>query len=322
MSPPTPTLLNTNAVEFDFEPEPEPPEKWIKFLETIWGDDLESVELLQEMFGYLLTGDTSLQKMFLIIGPRRSGKGTLARILARLVGLSSVAGPTTSSLAGSFGLQPLIAKTVAIVSDARFSGDGISVVVERLLCISGEDLVTVERKFMDSIEMKLSARFVFLSNELPRFSDASSALPGRFMILRMTKSFYGQEDPTLTQQLLKELPGILIWALEGLRRLRERRHFVQPSSVAEAMQDLEDLASPVGAFARECLEIGPQHRAWVDETYSAWKAWCERDGRVVVTNKQMFGRDLAAAIPGVTRRRGAGDIPFYAGIALKPGVPQ
>jgi len=37
------------------------------------------------------------------------------------------------------------------------------------------------------------------------------------------------------------------------------------------------------------------------------------------TTRQTFGRDLAAAVPGVVRRRGSGQTPFYEGIALKGG---
>jgi len=318
---PSPALFTINALDFDYDPDPEPPERWIKFLEQLWGDDLESVELLQEWMGYCLTADTSQQKMLLLVGPRRSGKGTIGRVLTNLVGAGNVVGPTTGSLAGNFGLQPLIDKSLAIVSDARFTGDSVGTVVERLLCISGEDTLTVDRKFLGSVSMKLPTRFVFLTNELPRLNDASTALAGRFLVLRLTNSFYGQEDPTLTDQLLAELPGILLWAIEGWKRLRQRGRFVQPASAAEAIRDLEDLASPVSAFVRERCVVGAGHRAWIDDLYAAWKAWCEQDGRTVVTHKQTFGRDLAAAVPGILRRRGTGMASFYEGIGLVGDQP-
>src|SRR5262249_7043300 len=38
------------------------------------------------------------------------------------VGAANVAGPTLGSLAGNFGLAPLLNKPVAIISDARVSG--------------------------------------------------------------------------------------------------------------------------------------------------------------------------------------------------------
>lgn len=318
---PTPALFTINALDFDYDPNSEPPERWIKFLEQLFGDDLESVELLQEWMGYCLTGDTSQQKMLLLVGPRRSGKGTIGRIITRLVGAGNVVGPTTSSLAGNFGLQPLIEKSLAIVSDARFGGDSVGTVVERLLCISGEDTLTIDRKFLGSVSMKLATRFMFLTNELPRLNDASTALAGRFLVLRLSHTFYGNEDVTLTDQLLAELPGILLWAIEGWKRLRQRGRFVQPKSGEDAIRDMEDLASPVGAFIRDRCVVGVGHRAWVDDLYNAWKAWCEQDGRNAVSTKQAFGRDLMAAAPGVARRRGTGMVAFYEGIGLQREVP-
>jgi putative DNA primase/helicase len=318
---PTPALFTINALDFDYDPNPEPPERWIKFLEQLFGDDLESVDLLQEWMGYCLTGDTSQQKMLLLVGPRRSGKGTIGRIVTNLVGAGNVVGPTTSSLAGTFGLQPLIEKSLAIVSDARFGGENVSTVVERLLCISGEDTLTIDRKFLGSISMKLATRFMLLTNELPRLNDSSTALAGRFLVLRLSNSFYGKEDVTLTKQLLTELPGILLWAIEGWKRLRQRGRFIQPSSGEEAVRDMEDLSSPVGAFVRECCVLGAGHRTSVDDLYRAWNRWCEADGRNAISTKQAFGRDLMAAAPGVTRRRGTGMVSFYEGIGLRSDVP-
>jgi putative DNA primase/helicase len=130
---PTPQLYVTNTIDFDHDPAAPEPMEWHRFLHQLFDDDLESLTLLQEWFGYSLIADTSQQKMLLMVGPRRSSKGTIARVLRRLVGEGNVSGPIISSLAGSFGLQPLIGKSLAIVSDARFAGDGMTTVVERLL---------------------------------------------------------------------------------------------------------------------------------------------------------------------------------------------
>ena len=282
---PTPAFFSVSALDYDHDPTAPEPAQWQAFMGQLFEDDLACWDLLQEWFGYCLTGDTSQHKMLLIVGPRRSGKGTIARVLTRLVGPGNVCGPTTSSLAGPFGLQPLIGKSLAIVSDARFSGRDVQTVIERLLCISGEDTLTIDRKHMTSVTMKLPTRFVFLTNELPNLHDASAALAGRFMMLRLTESFYGREDTALTDKLLTALPGVLNWAIEGWHRLRERGHFVQPSSVEDALRDIEDLSSPVGAFVRERCDISSGLRVWIDDLYQAWKAWCEADGRVKATTK-------------------------------------
>ncbi|MCZ6737546.1 MAG: hypothetical protein O7B77_06175, partial [Actinobacteria bacterium] len=49
-------------------------------------------------FGYALTQDTRQQKLFLIVGPKRSGKGTIARVLTAMVGADNVCNPTLASL--------------------------------------------------------------------------------------------------------------------------------------------------------------------------------------------------------------------------------
>jgi putative DNA primase/helicase len=315
--PPTPALFNVNAIDFEYDPAAPPPLAWLAFLDAVWPDDPDSVAALQEFVGYCLTADTRHQKMLMLVGPKRSGKGTIGRVLRRLVGEASFAGPTVSGLAGPFGLQPLVGKSVAVVSDARFAGEHLGVVVERLLCVSGEDTLTVDRKYLPSVTMKLPTRFVFLTNELPKLSDASGALPSRFLFLKLTESFYGREDTGLTERLTGELPGILLWAVEGSRRLRARGRFVQPAAGAEAVEELERLASPMLAFVADRCRVGPDERVPVDALYAAWRGWCVADGRTLPTTKTLFGRDLAAAVAGVRRRKDTFDEPFYQGVGLR-----
>jgi len=183
------------------------------------------------------------------------------------------------------------------------------------------DVLTIDRKHLGAVTMRLPTRFTFLTNELPKLTDSSGALAGRFVILRLTESFYGREDHDLTDRLLKELPGILLWALQGWLRLRERGRFMQPQSVEEAIRDLEDLASPVGAFVRERCLLGQWHSIEVARLYEAWKEFCGQAGREHPGTRQSFGRDLRAAAPSVmtsNRRNGDGRDRFYEGIDLKP----
>jgi putative DNA primase/helicase len=104
----TPTLLVMHATPFAYDPSAPLPERWLTFLKEIFPDDPESILALQEWFAYLLSGDTSQQKVLLIIGPKRSGKGTILRILKAIMGARHVAAPTLTSMSGNFGLQPLI----------------------------------------------------------------------------------------------------------------------------------------------------------------------------------------------------------------------
>ena len=314
-------FFNTSSLSVAYDPHADEPTAWLAFLRSLWGDDSEAIQALQEAFGYLLTTDTRQQKIFMLVGPKRSGKGTIGRILTTLLGRAHVAGPTLGSLTMNFGLSPLVGKPLAIISDARLSGrSDQAIIVERLLSISGEDILTIDRKHREPWTGTLPTRFLLLSNELPRLADASGAMASRFVVLMLRNSFYGREDTELTHKLREELPGILRWSLEGLVRLRERGRFVQPGSSAEAIKELEDLGSPVAAFLRDVCEIEPGLEITCDHLYDAWKTWCGEQGRDRPGTRQTFGRDLRAVLPDikVTKRRDeAKRVKFYDGIALQ-----
>lgn len=321
LTPHTAAFFNVNALSFDYDEHAPEPRQWLDFLHSIWPDDNEARDCLQEIVGYLLTHDTSQQKLFLLIGPKRSGKGTIGRVVAELVGTDNAVGPTLGSLATQFGVAPLIGKQVAVIADARLGGRADQhAIAERLLSVSGEDAVTVDRKFRDPYTGKLSTRFLIMSNELPRLADASGALSSRFIIVTMRNSFIGREDPGLTARLLGELPSIFNWALEGLRRLQQRGYFVPPSSSREAVEDLEALTSPIGAFIKECCELDPAAETDTDGMFNAWRQWCGEQGRDRPGSKASFGRDLLAALPALKKaqpRRGDGSRHrVYVGIKL------
>lgn len=321
LTSPSPAFFCLNASGVQFDPAAPEPEQWLRFLDLIWPGDQQSIDALQDIFGYLLSPDTSHQKIPLIVGPKRSGKGTIARVLTALLGQDSVTAPTLASLATNFGLAPLIGRSVAIIGDARLSGKADqSAIAERLLSISGEDAITVDRKFQTAWTGRLGVRFVIMSNELPRLSDASGALASRFLVLTMANSFYGKEDRGLGNRLMAELPGILNWARAGYLRLRERGYFIPPDSAREAVEELEALGSPISAFVKDRCTVAPGLRASCDDLFSAWQSWCSDNGRREAGTVQSFGRDLRAAAAGlrVSQPRMAGvQIRHYEGIALQ-----
>ncbi len=321
LMPSTPRLFVPYCLPFDHSVDASAPVEWFKFLSSVWGTDQESIDCLQEWLGYLLTSDTAMQKALMIVGPKRSGKGTIGRLIVQLLGAGNVASSTLASLGHQFGLQVLIGKTAVLVSDARLGGRAdIAAIAENLLRITGEDDVSIDRKFMAAYTARLLTRLVVLTNELPGFKDASSALSSRFVILQTTRSFYGSEDHGLEAKLKAELPGIQLWALAGLRRLRERGRFVQPKAAVAAQQMLEDLASPIGAFLREVCIFDERGVVPIKSVYDAWRAWCQEHGRDQPGTEQTFGRDLAAAAPqvGTTQKRVNGvRVRYYFNLRLR-----
>lgn len=318
LMPHTPLFFQHHAVSFDFDPQTPTPERWHQFLGELFGDDKKAVETLQEWMGYLVSADTRQQKMLMIYGPRRSGKGTIARIVRAMLGSRYVVGPTLASLCQNFGLQPLIGKPVAIISDARVAPRNGSMITERLLSISGEDVLTVDRKNKEAWTVVFPTRIVILTNELPRLIDSAGALASRFIVLTLRESFYDKEDITLTDKLKSELPGIFNWALDGLDRLRKRGRFVQPVSGNEAASQLRNLSSPITTFVNECCQVSPDKQVSKDELFDIWTGWCSRNGHVP-GSKNTFSTKLYAAFPKIrhSKPRDQDRRPVYVGIGCE-----
>jgi putative DNA primase/helicase len=298
ISEPTPRLFTTNGLTFLYDPNATCPH-WLKFInEDIFQLDGQQQDTLAELAWYLLTPRTEQQKLFMFIGPKRSGKGTIGRVLRMLIGDQNVATPTLGSLANPFGLEPLLGKTVAVIGDCRLSGRvDTAFIVERVLSITGEDPQDIDRKYRSTISAtRLPVRFLLLSNEVPSLGDASATLPSRAILFRLTESFYGREDPKLIDRLRAELPGILNWALAAGKRFEERGRFLQPLSGQELVETAEELSSPVNAFVDDYLIRDVGEQISITRLRELWKEWTAEHG-IKARPIHFVSRDLQALIP-------------------------
>jgi len=319
--PATPALFVTASLDFPVHDNPSQPSEWLKFLSGIWPDDAESRESLSEAIGYMLTDATDQQKAFMLVGPKRSGKGTILRIIEALVGRHNKVSPSFNSLGQSFGLAPLIGKRIAMISDARLSHRADqAAITENILRITGEDSVSVDRKFKEAWNGKLPTKFLVATNELPSFSDASAALASRFIIYRFTRSFIGSEDFTLTDRIKAELPGILMWALDGLQRMRKRGRLIQPSSGQSMADELEEMTSPITQFVDDACVVNIAATVPITDLFQSWTDWCKDNGRDHPGTVQVFGKQLTAAFPNVSKARIAENgsrVRVYTGIRVR-----
>ena len=229
------------------------------------------------MFGYLLTPDNRMQKMFLWIGPRRSGRGTMRKVLQSLVGHENTTPTSAASLSEQFGLSTLLNKTVAIMGDAR-TGDAhdTAVMMDRILRISGDDPVEVNQKNKPILpNVQLKTRFVIISNELPNLRDPAMANVARYLIIKATREIPPEDrDPDLATKIIaSELPGILNLALEGRRRLYARGRFIQPTSANDLIETSEEIANPLKTFIEDYYDFDLNHHEKKLDVFDCWKDW-------------------------------------------------
>ena len=148
--PHTPRFWSPNVLEFEYNPRAGAP-RFEQFLEEVWPGDNEAQQSLKEMIGLCLTDETKYQKAFMFVGPKRGGRGTIGRLIQGLIGRENYIGSTMHSFSEGFGMQSFIGKKVAVFSDARLDGvrrQNLSVIAERMLSITGEDVLDINRKYV------------------------------------------------------------------------------------------------------------------------------------------------------------------------------
>lgn len=290
----TPQFFSLSRLPFDFQPDAPPPGEFFRFVHSLWPDDQASIDLLQEVFGWAVSNRTDLEKIIMFLGPTRAGKGVMTRLISRVVGQDNVAGMTLASFGEQFGLSTLIGKSLAIVNDARLGRSNPERVIERLLTISGNGDLPIDVKYRQPRTMQLQTRLIIVSNELPRFIDASRAIADRMVFVIMRHSFSGREDLGLFDRLKPELPSIFNWALEGQDRLEAMGSFTVTDAAHEIADQMRELSSPVAFFVEEMCELGEDLVEVKDSLYAAYMSWAARQNQKPL-EKSVFMRNLLAS---------------------------
>jgi len=299
--PPTAKLFYEHQAQFDFDPHASRPVEWHRFLDSLEQDD-HWRECLQQIMGYCLWPGYDLQKFFVLVGPPRSGKGTIATVLEDLLGGEpAVCAPGLEDFT-RFGLEQAIGKHLAVVPEIDLPRKHREIIA-RLKAITGGDLVTIDRKHIPNLSVRLKMKIVMQTNHFVALPDNSGALLARILPLKFTKSFVGQEDTRLAERLVAEYPGILLWALEGLRTLYEADgRFTLCRSTRDELDQLLAEAAPLQAFIDECCRVDLAQGIQATALYRIYQLWAE--GRALQPlGEGQFGGELRSAVHTIVKDR-------------------
>ena len=302
---PDPRYFCLNAIPYDFDPLLTA-DDIVQYFHTIFNGQKDCIALIQEWLGYHLTLDMSFEKMMILRGPPRSGKGTILGILMAMLGDDQVVSTELSALATDFGYAPLVGKAAAFLPDAKVGWKrNIGQASEKLLQVIGGDPVGVNAKFKDVRgAVRLTCKFTMAVNIMPEIPDGARALESRLNILSFPNSYVGKEDWGLKRRLAKSAYKLVPWALEGLRRLRERGEFTLPNSSQDEFETFRITANAMSQFVSECCVISgaDDDTVVVQELYELWDGWCRACGRTR-TSRPHFGQLLRMTAPTVGRGR-------------------
>ncbi|MFM0295007.1 phage/plasmid primase, P4 family [Paraburkholderia sp. RL17-380-BIE-A] len=283
-----------NHLEIEYQENAECP-RWRKFLAEVFApdqDQAEKIAFLQEFAGYLLVPSSEHQTMLLCVGEGANGKSVTVEIMQALLGTSNYCTVPLHQLGQAFRnavLQGKLANFCGEISNNRR-------VDERAIKqIVGGDPIYAEKKGKDGFSFKPYSRIVATGNTLPEVDDTSDGFSRRLAILAFNRRFAEHErEHDLLAKLLEELPGIFVWALEGLRRVRDSGKFTRVPSSAEAVAAYKLRINPVAQFMTTVAEKSTgRERTKSSDLYKEFQHFCHENGFLPVMTNSRFGSELA-----------------------------
>lgn len=195
----TPHLFVTGYIHTEYRPDIEKCDQTDTILKGIIPAQ-ETLDFFYEMVGYILfEREMYPPALFNIYGPGKTGKSTLAETIAAILGKENIAKMGISQLTAQFSTAELDGKQLNIcgetggasAKETRFDGE----LIKRL---SEGDEVMVEKKHKDPFYIKNMAKFLFVTNSIPDFGDASSGLYRRLYVIPCRIE---QTEPDLKRKL-------------------------------------------------------------------------------------------------------------------------
>jgi len=302
---PDPRMFSINRCPFDFDENVRSDFIESYLLDTYNGDQ-NAVDLIAEWTGYCMTSDLSYEKMLLIYGEPRSGKGTILDMMAHTIGKNLRGTSRLEAIGSRFGLEPLISKYLCTFGDVRNpSSETLSRALEVILQIVGGDSMSVDKKTVRGLpSIRMPLRFALAMNELPAFIDHSRALESRLLTLYHATSHISDQDPKLKRRILDDAAkGMMVnFALEGLARLRKNDRFSLPAAHDMVIKQFRVIAEPIATFIEDCCGVGEGKSCDTTCMYDAWVGWCKSNMRKPGLPPQ-FSKWLAGHVPTLSSRR-------------------
>jgi putative DNA primase/helicase len=249
--------------------------RWEQFLEEVFAGDKELISWIHRAVGYLLTGNTSEQKIFLCFGKGANGKSVFLDVLTHLLG--DYAGNC------SFSTFDANKKNEATNDLAALKGKRLVTVIEtnedkrldeaRVKVVTGQDNVTARFLYGEFFSYKPSFKIFMAMNHKPLIRGMDEGIWRRIKLIPFTQNFIDKADPYLVSKLINELPGILNWAIQGLIEWKQKR-LGSAKVIDEASDSYRKESDLLQQWIDETLTFNPDSKLSCQSAYESFLMWC------------------------------------------------
>ena len=247
LSPHSPNKIFFNKLSMDYNPEAKCPNILQHFKDTLNGED--NVNVMLEIFGYLLLKEYKIEKAFMFVGFGRNGKSKTIELMKRFIGAENCASlPLRCLTEESFSLSELFGKMANLAADLSKTDLKETGMIKSLI---GRDTIQAHRKYLRDLNFVNYAKMVFAANELPKIYDTTDGFWTKWVLIEFPYKFVTQDvydsaseedrkmwkimNPEIIEKITtdEELSGLLNLALDNLDNLLNKKDFSYSKSTKE-----------------------------------------------------------------------------------------
>jgi len=262
-------------------------DRWNSFISEVMMNDADLALYLQKALGYALTGDTSLECLFILYGATsRNGKGTTMETFLRIMGdygktsnpemLSTKFGNTNAS-----GPSEEIARLAGVrfvnISEPEKKITFNAALVKRM---TGNDTLNARFLHENSFDFKPNFKIFINTNYKPSVSDMTLFYSNRLKLIPFKRHFEEHEQDKGLKNFFAEpanLSAIFNWCYEGYKRFKAS-DLADPQAVISATKEYQEESDRIGQFVDAWLEEGEAYEVRTSAVYKLYGEWCDKYG--------------------------------------------
>lgn len=290
-----PEMLVTRYCEASFA-EDMPCPRWVSFLDQVFQGDIETIESVQRLLGYTLTGLVTEEVLVICFGYGNNGKSVFNNVVQRIMGGYSRTAPT-SLLVTRRSDDSSPRNDLAALAGARYvcvnefkAGDKLDEQVVKQL--AGREAISARFLHKEFFEYMPTFTTWLRTNHKPIVTGEDDGIWRRLVLVPFKRKFEDHEkDSDLEAKLMAERDGILMWVLEGTRKYLQDGLKLSPRMRAEAAQYRKD-SDRIGEFLEDIMEADAGAKINQQTAFKEWDDWSKANG-FRPSSKKSFTQRLA-----------------------------
>jgi putative DNA primase/helicase len=277
--------------------------------------------VLQEYVGYCMIPTTKFQKALMLHGPGGNGKSVFVMAIRNMLNPKNTSDLSLAKICGPESRFAIIDLRGKLLNASTENPQNLRAEIDTLKALITGDPLYAEAKGVQGFSFKPYAKHIFAVNSLPRFNDYTHANIRRWLVVKTLKTFKGKttnRELDLQVTTEDETEGIIIWAVEGLKRLIAQNDFTDSEAIENNVKEMIVESDSVACFIQDCCTVTPGISVPVSKLMDAYTKYCKDRGLKPVYVNSMLGR-MRDVNPEIDSDRDTKGVRCYMGIDINYG---